>query len=574
MISYNKISSLLIPFKTRLRILFYGLYNPRWYPANIKDRHYKINTTQKNSYLIDDLSKLIVRLDMKSGKIITQINLAGRTSTLVELEKIWKRDFKRDFDSEVSNASFRFHWLLEEIIKNEYSSEAFKFIQIINNWYSLDESDLHSDAFQPYNVSERICNISTFILLMFKSKLISKSDLEFYQDAILKDLNRLNSTLEYPASGKINNHILNNARALIMGGVFIGNMSYVELSKQIFKTHLPKMISTNGYLMECSSHYQLLLTRSIFEVSRISSILSDKEFTDWITDYSKRMVTASLRLTPDSENNNSVFPNIGDVSPDIPLNWLSLKRNASEGWNKIWNKPHFKPGNYTSFFDEEDWIVVEKGDWFGLSFSHNNNLYPSGHGHDDFGSFVLSFQGQPLISDLGRVSYDYKFKDSGKENFLHSVPLLNKDINSRLVSFFERHGILEDSTRRYLKTEKEHLKWITKHKDYHWERNLQTELNEINIIDSIRIESLKSSRIHGYFYLSPACHITTLDKDLIKININKLGDFEFKFEGIEEIRTEVVSFFPEYGVTVPTNRIEWITSEDSLQKVETNIRKT
>ena len=65
-----------------------------------------------------------------------------------------------------------------------------------------------------------------------------------------------------------------------MGGVFIGNMSYVELSKQIFKTHLPKMISTNGYLMECSSHYQLLLTRSIFEVSRISSILSDKEFTD------------------------------------------------------------------------------------------------------------------------------------------------------------------------------------------------------------------------------------------------------------------------------------------------------
>ena len=124
-------------------------------------------------------------------------------------------------------------------------------------------------------------------------------------------------------------------------------------------------MSSNGMLISLPA----LLTRSIFEVSRISSILSDKEFTDWITDYSKRMVTASLRLTPDSENNNSVFPNIGDVSPDIPLNWLSLKRNATEGWNKIWNKPHFKPGNYTSFFDEEDWIVVEKGDWFGLSFS-------------------------------------------------------------------------------------------------------------------------------------------------------------------------------------------------------------
>ena len=156
---------------------------------------------------------------------------------------------------------------------------------------------------------------------------------------------------------------------------------------------------------------------------------------------------------------------------------------------------------------------------------------------------------------------------------MHSVPLLNKDINSRLVSFFKRHGILEDSTRRYLKTEKEHLKWITKHKDYHWERNLQTELNEINIIDSIRIESLKALE-YMVTFISPACHITTLDKDLIKINIDKLGDFEFKFEGIEEIRTEVVSFFPEYGVTVPTNRIEWITSEDSLQKVETNIRKT
>ena len=144
------------------------------------------------------------------------------------------------------------------------------------------------------------------------------------------------------------------------------------------------------------------------EVSNNSSILSDKEFTDWISEYSNRMVTASLRLIPDSKKNNSIFPNIGDVSPDIPLNWFSLKRNTTEGWNKIWNKTNFEPNNYTNFYDEEDWMVVKKGDWFGISFSHNNNFYPSGHGHDDFGSFVLSFQGQPLITDLGRVTYDSK----------------------------------------------------------------------------------------------------------------------------------------------------------------------
>ena len=88
----------------------------------------------------------------------------------------------------------------------------------------------------------------------------------------------------------------------MIGGFFIGNSDLIALAKGILRLHLPKMINKNGYLEESSSHYQLLLTRSLIEISLISEILLDQDFFDWVNDYTQRMFLASSRLEPKEDN--------------------------------------------------------------------------------------------------------------------------------------------------------------------------------------------------------------------------------------------------------------------------------
>jgi hypothetical protein len=572
MIFYKKFIFLLRPLRTRFRMLFFGLYSSRWYPINIRKLHSKIDINVRDDYKIEDLASLLNSINLESKDTASKACLAGTIFSLEELESSLIKETQAGLDSESQNALYRFHWTLEEVIKNEDENEAFKIIKIVQSWFYSDRESAKQIAFQPYNISERICNLTIFFVIVFKTQLISKELLKTYQKFIAKDLEILKDSLEYPASKVINNHILNNARALMLGGFFIGNSSYTELSKEILKTHLPEMIDKNGYLKECSSHYQLLLTRSLIEISSISNFLLDQNFSQWLDDYSMRMVLASRRLKPQEEDYHSDFPNIGDVSPDIPLNWFSLEDNSPTGWNKLWKKPYFFSNKHLDLLEDESWIVLKKGDWFSLNFSHmNDKNYPDGHGHEDFGSFILYFQGRQLIADIGRFTYDDVLESgvSGKEGFSHSIVVLEDSKLKSRHNFFRRHGIVQDNIKRNFKKEEGILNWENRHRKYFWNRTLKINEKTIHIIDNIKAESAKS-----FFYLSPSCLVKAVNKNKVIVELQDVGNFEFEFKGMEQISVKEVDFFPGYGIKKKTFKLRCeISSKKGLQKVETLITK-
>ena len=99
------------------------------------------------------------------------------------------------------------------------------------------------------------CNIVVYLQLLALSNLEVKG-LDVIEKSLLKDVDFLLLHLEYPASRAVNNHILNNARALYFAGVHFSSNEITEIAKSIFQKHLDVMIGAGGFLLEASSLYQ------------------------------------------------------------------------------------------------------------------------------------------------------------------------------------------------------------------------------------------------------------------------------------------------------------------------------
>ena len=96
------------------------------------------------------------------------------------------------------------------------------------------------------------------------------------------------------------------------------------------------MIDSNGFLKEASSHYQLLLTRTVVEVSNIASVYGkNSEFIKFIEDFSNKMLKASIGIAPQNLNDLYAYPAIGDVSPDIKFTWFNPLERQDKGLTVI-----------------------------------------------------------------------------------------------------------------------------------------------------------------------------------------------------------------------------------------------
>ncbi len=118
--------------------------------------------------------------------------------------------------------------------------------------------DTGEPAWEPYSACERIANLLIFY---------AASPAEIRERGIPRELREFLGTsvrwvydhLEYYGPAETNNHILNNARALVLGGIACGDRLALSAGLQIFHQCLPKLILSGGFLRERSSHYQLIV---------------------------------------------------------------------------------------------------------------------------------------------------------------------------------------------------------------------------------------------------------------------------------------------------------------------------
>jgi hypothetical protein len=260
-----------------------------------------------------------------------------------------------------------------------------------------DKSDL---AWEPYSAGERLTNLLVFLAAAptaERSQFVTPRLCAFLQESVAW----IYRHVEYYGRTETNNHVLNNARALVVGGWVTGSEIAFSAGMQTFRRWLPELVSAGGFLRERSSHYQLVVLNWILDAWWFASAARsiDGEQAHFLESYLHRMLPAGKMLCSDQLELQAV---IGDVSPDMDPDG-SIGRLA-------WLYPqHWQAGAAPA----ERIRVVD--DWFRLAEGAETVIgnFPQGrmprkfptHGHNDITSFAWMHGDTEILVDPGRYRY-------------------------------------------------------------------------------------------------------------------------------------------------------------------------
>lgn len=303
----------------------------------------------------------------------------------------------------------RFGWLLSDFAEGKYDQRQVD--NYIYDWLCHCPLEV-GKGWDSYSVSERISN---WCLLLNNHKILDDKLLV----GIKQHLYFLAEHLEVRGSAT-NNHLFNNGRAIFIGGIFVKDERLVKLGKEIIAYCLEKMFYPSGMLREGSSHYQVLMARTILEIIWWARKNGDEEFAKkYETIAEKIWLAASLFFKVED------FPYIGDTSPDyhvsfhkdiVPLGAVLLGKalpvnsDFSLRWYKLFTDspvPALEPYQYSeNLYKDAGIFYVEKNEF--QVFAHVNplNHIPTwSHAHNDAGSFLLYKKQSPVFISANRLTY-------------------------------------------------------------------------------------------------------------------------------------------------------------------------
>jgi heparinase II/III-like protein len=262
---------------------------------------------------------------------------------------------------------------------------------------SLPKSDA---AWEPYSSCERVVNLA--VLLSARPECRTDIDEQslrcFFEDSLLW----IDDHLEYYGARYTNNHILNNARALVVAGAVLQCVPAVERGLILFAHMARELFQHNGFLRERSSHYQVIVCNWLLDTlhfARFAQVGNDAGIRALaeLGALSERVTRAtSVLFTYLGETNT----HIGDISPDVhPI--LSLKRLHYLYPTSITILPDTPIGR------RDDWVFLSKNEHALVACvaPHSYPVKYTTHGHSDLGGFVWLHKGIPILVDAGRSRY-------------------------------------------------------------------------------------------------------------------------------------------------------------------------
>lgn len=272
-------------------------------------------------------------------------------------------------------------------------------VRVALDWLgkSLPKSDA---AWEPYSSCERVVNLA--VLLSARPECRTDIDEQslrcFFEDSLLW----IDDHLEYYGTRYTNNHVLNNARALVVAGAVLQCAPAVDRGLILFANMARELFQENGFLRERSSHYQVIICNWLLDAlhfarfAQVGSEAGARALAE-LESLSERVTRAtSLLFTCLGETNI----HIGDISPDIHPS-LSWKRLRCLYPTSITVLPDSQIGH------RDDWVFVSKNGHALVAcvVPHSYPVKHTTHGHSDLGGFVWLHKGIPILVDAGRSRY-------------------------------------------------------------------------------------------------------------------------------------------------------------------------
>lgn len=258
-------------------------------------------------------------------------------------------------------------------------------------------------AWETYSSCERVVNLA--VMLAVHPYIWSDLDAErkrVVANFLAESASWISSHLEYYGIARTNNHILNNARALVVVGSVLGDVLLVERGLFIFSRMAKELFQPGGFLRERSSHYQYVVSNWLLDTLHFARTvpINCAQACFAISELEKlavRVIAATSLLDAALEGLNT---HIGDISPDNHPVATTLRLQTL----------------YPKFFSETDLYADKRqDDWLFVSTGQHQLLtcgmpaeYPfnyTTHGHPDLGSFIWGYSRHPILVDAGRSSY-------------------------------------------------------------------------------------------------------------------------------------------------------------------------
>jgi hypothetical protein len=225
------------------------------------------------------------------------------------------------------------------------------------------------DAWHPYVVSTRAGN--WIASLSLRPELATRETVE----SLRRQLAFVDANVEDEILG---NHVIRNARALVLGGHAFGDERLLERGRALLERELPEQVLSDGGHYERSPAYHLVVLRDLLELRAAGEA--------WLDEPVERMRRFAAALArPDGHP--ALFNDGGlDVAPELelPAPTLGLTVLPETGY-AVWR-------------DERTWLAFDCG-------PPAPDFLPA-HAHADALSFQLWRDGRPVVVDPGTYTYE------------------------------------------------------------------------------------------------------------------------------------------------------------------------
>lgn len=269
----------------------------------------------------------------------------------------------------------------------------------VSAWLAAPPERAHA-AWETYSCCERVVNLA--VLLASHPECRGIIDDATLRRFFGESLEWIDSRLEYYGLARTNNHLLNNARAMVVAGTLLSYPSAVASGLLIFARMSRELFGSSGFLRERSSHYQLVVANWLFDVlhfARAAAPLEESALRAMqeLEMLGERVAVDTARLV---QWMGDAGTHIGDISPDAHPQWTLQRLRLLY--------PERLQDTGSASLSHDSWLLAERGR-SRLAACSVPASFPYGyadHGHHDLGGFIWIHDGCLVLADAGRSTYN------------------------------------------------------------------------------------------------------------------------------------------------------------------------
>ena len=417
-----------------------------------------------------------------------------------------------------------FRWLLElSDAYQETGSEKYiqKGYELIQDWHEKMGGKIHGDAWNPYVIAERITNWIGFASKYFRDEYMQEVACIVYPQAM-----ELKESIEYQLGA---NHLLSEAKALVLAGMFLQNTDLYKTGKYLLLDEAREQFLPDGGHYERSVSYHVEALQQYFEafVAMRSRNDSDASRIHYFMYEPYRFLNSMIRV-------NSTIPLFNDAAYDYPF-YNAVDFLATANYLFADPAPNGKAGNYAKRwawigheYIEMLWydtpssyytgILHHKFEAGGEEYSFNMDCgdngpeYNQGHAHADALSILLCSKYKDIIVDTGVFTYQPgEDRDYCRSTSAHNTVEIN-DKNSAEV-----WGAFRTARRGHTKFENKSNKHCYHIRAWHdgYVKCLKSPVmhtRDVNIRDGRivikdTVDAVVPAKAISRFHLSPNCSV-------------------------------------------------------------------